>query len=290
MKKLLYLSLLLLVVVGCSKDDVDVYDEENAAVRFVTSGTSWPRVELEMGGISYSSNEWLLYNNFTFLDDPMATQHDYDIPLVLIGKTSSRDRKVGYSIEPETTAPEGSYEIVEAVIPADSLYGHIRVRVFNVEELSDSTYELRIRLTSSEDLAAGPKQYITDHFSWNNQITAPSNNNHIRTYNMLVAGMASFISTSMACYSPNALRAIVAATGWDDWDDYDVHGTQYNNATTYKSYKYLPRYSWIYSDQSYMGYAAKLRDWLKSYEEKNGSPLLHDAGNLKGKPVEARSY
>ena len=290
MKKILYLSLLILLTTGCSKDDVEVYDEENAAVRFVTMGTDFPNVELQMGGSSYSSTEWILYNNFTFLDDPAANHFDYDLPLVLIGKTTNRDRLVGYTVDSESTAPEGSYEIIEAVIPADSLYGHIRVRIFNVEELNENTYELRIQLTSSTDLAAGPKQYITNYFSWNNQITAPSNANHIRTYNMLIAGMSSFISTSLACYSPNALRAIVAATGWNDWDDYDVHGSQYNNPTTYKSYKYLPRYSWIYPDQSYMGYAAKLRDWLEDYEKQNGTPLLHDAGNLKGSPVQARSY
>ena len=107
---------------------------------------------------------------------------------------------------------------------------------------------------------------------------------------MLIKGMRSFVSTSKACYSPNAMRAIVGATGWNDWDSYEVHGAKYNNPTTYKSYKYLPRYSWIYADNSYKGYAAKLKDWLKAYEESHGEPLLHDAGSLKGKPVQARDF
>lgn len=102
--------------------------------------------------------------------------------------------------------------------------------------------------------------------------------------------MSSFVSTSKACYSPNAMRAIVGATGWDDWDSYEVHGAKYNNPTKYKSYKYLPLYTWIYADNSYKGYAAKLKDWLKAYEESHGAPLLHDAGSLKGKPVQAREF
>ena len=98
------------------------------------------------------------------------------------------------------------------------------------------------------------------------------------------------VSISKACYSPNAMKAIVAATGWNDWDDVSVHGSQANVLAAYKNYKYLPNYAWIYIDNSYLGYQAKLNDWLQEYKEKNGTPLLHDAGSLKGKPVEARGY
>ena len=284
---LLYLCIIIGLMASCKKDEIGTYTNDAASVRFLNSVLN--QNETQRGGNLYNSGDELYNMSFSFLEDVGADWHDLDIPVALVGLTAGYDRQISYTIL-KSTAPAESYEIIDATIPADSIYGFIRIRLYNLEELNDSTYELNIQLSSSNDLAAGPKAYTKAHIAWNNQILAPSNANHIRTYNMLVAGMASFVSTSLNAYSPNALRAIVAATGWDDWDDYDVHGTQYNNATTYNSYKYLPRYSWIYTDLSYMGYAAILADWLKAYEEEHGTPLLHDAGTLKGQPVQARSY
>lgn len=277
----------LMALASCSKDDIDTYSESEAGARFLTSEMTV--VESKMGGTNYSGSDDMYYDNYSFLDNQLASSYDCDITVVLIGKPAATDRTVGYEII-NSTAPEGSYEIVESVIPADSIYGHIRVKLYNVEELCDSTYELTLRIVGNDQLAAGPKEYVTAHLTWNNQIPEPPVNNLVRTYNMLIKGMASFISTSKSCYSPNALRAIVAATGWNDWDDYSVHGVYYNNATSYKGYKYLPRYQAIYADNSYKGYAAKVADWLAEYEKEHGTKLLHDAGSLKGKPVEARAY
>jgi hypothetical protein len=126
--------------------------------------------------------------------------------------------------------------------------------------------------------------------SWNNAIPMPTNSNFIRTYNMLIKSSLSFISTSTSNYSPNALKAIVAALGWNDWDDYSVHGSKYNSPAT-GSYKYLPRYTWIYIDNSYKSYALKLADYINSYNTAHPeAPLRHDAGALKGQLIEARSY
>lgn len=278
----------LLALSSCSKDDISTYSEQEAGVRFLATKLS--KAEDELGGSAYSPSDQILYENYSFIDNPMDNSHEYDIPVALIGMTSKVDRKVGCEVLETSTAPEGSYEIVEAVIPAGEMYGHIRVKVFNSEDLNSNTYELDLRIIDSEDLSAGPQAYVKAHFSWNSQIPEPPHNNLVRTYNMLIKGMSSYVSTSKACYSPNAMRAIVGATGWNDWDSYEVHGAKYNNPTFYKSYKYLPRYTWILADNSYKGYAAKLKDWLKAYEASHGEPLLHDAGSLKGKPVQAREF
>lgn len=276
-------------LVSCEKDDIDTYNTEYNAVRFASSEVLPD--ERNNGGDGYSAEDNCLYVNYSFLNDPLAESHDCEMILTLIGKPGHTDYKVAYAIDKErTTAPEGSYEIVESFVPANELYGHILVNVKNSEVLQDATYELYLNLVSSEELAAGPKEYITARLSWNNQIEEPTNPYHIRTYNMMIKSSAVFTSTSKNYYSPNALKAIVAALGWNDWDDYSVHGSKYNNSTTYKSYKYLPRYNMIYSDSSYKGYAAKLVDYLKEYERENGTPLLHDAGLYKGEPIEGRTY
>lgn len=268
---------------ACSKDEIDTYNEGEDAVRFVSADVL--PAERAVGGSAYSVDDDILYETFSFLDAPDAKYHDCDIRLALIGKTAGQDREVSVSTE-GTTAPDTTYQILKAVIPADSIYGYVRVRLYNVAELSDSTYKLSLTIQGNDKLVAGPKEYLKSQLSWNNQIPAPSASNYIRTYNMLVSGMRNFVSTSLAAYSPNALRAIVAATGWNDWDDYSVHGAKFNR----DGYKYLPRYSWIYVDNSYKGYAAKLADWLKKYEQEHGAPLLHDAGALKGQPVQARTF
>ncbi len=289
MKKIIGIFALgaLFALTACDKDDIDIYAEDKAAVRFLASSLS--QSENAMGGNSYSASDEAVFESYSFIENSFASSYEYSIPLALIGKTVDYDRQVSYVIEETSTAPEGSYEVTEAVIPAGEKYGYIKVNLKNTEELSTETYELWISLRGNDQLAEGPDEYVWAHLSWNSQIPEPPHNYLKRTYNMLVKGMSSFISTSLACYSPNALRAIVAATGWNDWDDYSVHGYKYNSAS-YKSYKYLPRYNMIYSDNSYKAYAAMLKDWLKQYEEEHGTPLLHDAGNLKGQPVEAREY
>lgn len=235
---------IILIFSACSKDDIDTYQESKASVRFLS--TSLCRAEANLGGNAYSSVDQAVFVNYSFLDNPMATYEEYDIPVALIGKPANEDRKVSYSLEEASTAPEGSYEIIDAVIPADSIYGYIRVKLYNLDALSDQTYELDFKIEGNEQLAAGPKGYLNAHLSWNNQIPEPPHNNLVRSYNLLVKGMASMVSTSKACYSPNAMKAIVAATGWNDWDDVSVHGTQANVSAAYKNYKYLPNYAWIY--------------------------------------------
>ena len=105
---------------------------------------------------------------------------------------------------------------------------------------------------------------------------------------MLIAGEASFISTSLNSYSTSAHLAIVDALGWDDWGDATVHGSQANPVTMDNAYNYLPRYTWIYTGDLYKAYAKKLDDYLKAYEAEHGTPLLHDGGKLIGQPVQAR--
>ncbi len=282
-------AVLAIGLTACEKDDIDTYNAEYNAVRFISYQATV--AENELGGNAYSSADECLYGSYSFLENPFGESYDYSFGLTLVGKVSDSDYQVSYSVDTErTTAPEGSYEIVEAKIPAGSMYGQILVRVKNVEALQTETYELYLKLESSDKLPVGPKEFLLARLAWNNQILEPPHNNLVRSYNMLVQGTSNFVSTSKSHYSSSAMKAIVAATGWDDWDDESIHGTKYNNATTYQSYKYLPRYTWIYSDNSYKGYAAMLRDYLKKYEEEYGEPLLHDAGAFKGQPIVARTY
>ena len=286
MKKILYILPIVTLMISCSKDEINTFDNQQDAVRFAANIIGkWHETDTVNG--SYSSADDWLDCNFSFVEHPDVDSYTYDIPLTLIGKTVDYDREVKYEVETRSNADD--YEIQDAVIPAGRNTGYIRVVLKNTTVLNDTTYQLFLRLLPSPQLKVGPADYCTARLTWNNRIPYPPHNNLRRTYNMLVYSSLSYVSTSAAVVSSNALRAIVAATGWNDWDDTAVHGTRANNAA-YGFYKYLPHYRWLLVDNSYKGYAARLGDYLKQYELEHGAPLLHDAGSYKGQPVKARTY
>lgn len=286
MKNILFYIPFVTLILSCNKDEVNTYNESEDAVRFAANIQTGSHETDSING-SYTHADELLECNFSFVEYPTLESFTYDIPLTLIGKVANRDRMVQYEIESKSNAAD--YEIQEAVIPVGKHTGYIRIVLKNTTELNDTTYQLFLRLISSPDLKVGPSNYSKAKLTWNNQIPYPSHNNLRRSYNMLVYSNLNFVSTSATIISPNALRAIVAATGWNNWDNTDIHGNRANGAA-YKFYKFLPQYRWLYADNSYKGYAARLKDYLKKYEKDHGKPLLHDAGAYKGHPIQARSY
>lgn len=76
-----------------------------------------------------------------------------------------KDRTVNYTIDTEkSTATEGSYELMEGIIPANHNEGYIRIKLYNVT--GDKTYELRISIQSSDELEKGPSLYLNAALSW----------------------------------------------------------------------------------------------------------------------------
>ena len=287
--RIIKLSLPVILLAGllaaCENEEIGYYKEGHDAIRF-------PSKELYAGeAAGYDGGSRHFVGTLSFIENPFASDTIYDLPVMLIGNAAGHDRKVSYTIDQEkSTAPTGSYEVLDAVIPADSMTGYIRFRLYNAEELDDASYEVYLSLNASDEFAVGPPNYVNAYLLWNNMIPAPTNTNHIRTYNMMIRGTANFVSTSLSHYSPRALKAIVAALEWNDWDDINARGSKYNPPSV-GSYKYLPRYSMIYSDNSYKSYALKLAHYIAAYNAAHpDAPLVHDAGAFVGQPIEARSY
>lgn len=301
MKNFIYKSMLLasamFVMTGCEESEIPTFGVDNLngldGVKIENANAiRFPGFPSDAAGASaYNSSDDMYYASFSFIENPMAESMDYDIPLCIVGFTSDRDRKVNWVVDEEkTTAPVGTYQISEAVIPAGERDGHMRVILPKVEALDSLSYELVIKLQASDDFQLGPKQYVTAKLIWNNILPAPTNNNLKRSYNMLIKGETNFVSTSLNSYSTAAHLAIVDALGWDDWGSVEAHGVQANGANLDNCYNYLPRYTWIYQGDLYKAHAKILDEYLTDYAEKNGSPLLHDGGKLIGQPVEARKY
>lgn len=272
-----------MMMASCGDSSIPAYNDEYTAVRFA-GVTPDPDYGNNTGGVT-------LYN-FSFVDEPGADSYVYQIPVYLTGKNLAKDTKVSYQIDAEhTTAPAGAYEIVDASIPAGERNGFISVRLVKTPELEGETaYTLALQLVPSSELMVGDSRYLNSRLSWSNNLPLPTHRNHVYSYNFLMDGAPSYMSTSSAYMSTNGLLAIVAALGWDDWDDPEAHPGQYNNATTYYSYKYLPRYSYIYLNNVFMVYSRMVGEWLEQYEQEHGAPLLHNGGALEGQPVRARYY
>ena len=269
--------------ISCGEAAIPEFDAAFNSVRFAGVSGADPDYA------SYNSSDRLSYYNFSFIDVPDATEYVYDIPVYISGVVFDRDVTVNFEVDAEnTSAPEGSYEIVSAVIPAGKRIGALSIRIFRTPELMEQSYTLALHLLPSDELQTSDSRFLNTRFSWNCLIPFPPNNNYNRTYNLIIKSPVAETSTSAAYISANALLAIVAATGWDDWDTPENHPDWPSTSGTYWTYKYLPHYAVVYTSGAYKAYSLKVSKYLEQYEREHGEPLLHDSGTLIGQPVEAR--
>ncbi len=277
-------GLVSLFTFSCKEQEIPFYDKQYDAVRFPQRG------EDNTEPIGYDKDNKVFVATHTFIKVSDDAVFDYKLPVELIGLVAEQDRKIAVSIDKaRTLAPDDSYEIGEAFIPKGEREGHIMLKLKNSAALQTKVNTLVLKLEASSDLAQGPEDLIYAVISWSQMIPVPVHPDHIKTYNTLIKGESSSSSTSLDYFSPRALRLIVEVLGWDDWDDHKVHGMTDVNGVRYFKYKYLPRPDVISKGQKYKAYAQKLQKYLDDYNAQHpGEPILHDAGKLKGKPIEIR--
>ena len=236
-KSVLAISCFSLCLISCGKEEIPYFDSQYNAVRFNSTN-------------EYDAETDIFKGNYSFLENPFDEYGEYELPLVLVGNVSTEDRTVNYVINAEeTTAPENSYEITAAVIPANSLKGTIKIRLFNTDEIQNgASYKLYIQLKESSTLGLGPKEYITATVSWNNNIIAPPATERYvwMTYNSLIKSSLAPTSYSTTAYSSNALKTIVTALDWDDWDDMTAHPDQPQRPTYFGSSSNLVVISFLF--------------------------------------------
>lgn len=110
MKKINYIigMIVIGIFLSCENEAIPYYNSENDAVRFSNKNSD-----------GYGGNG-IVYQSYSFVSNPLDEYVIYDIPVILIGNTSDKDRTVNYTIDTEkSTATEGSYELMEGIIPAN---------------------------------------------------------------------------------------------------------------------------------------------------------------------------
>lgn len=308
--KLLFAICLSVVAGACGKEDIPTYDNTYSALRFLDSNEiskffTREKIDQQDQTFNYYANDSLFQATYSFISDPVATSKEMFMPVIVVGKAVDYDREIAYRIVGDkTTAPAGSYEITDAVVPAGTLYGFLRVNVKNVPELADETYLLQIELQATDEMILGPEDLLKGQFSWNaDLLPLPMNTNYTASFNLLIQSPVAATSTVATYYNLSAHKVILAATGWDFWDDrakaMEKYGT-WGAVGYYASikYPYMPRRNFLLQGDYNKVFAAKIADYIDSYNKEHpGAPLLHDAGinpdkpnPLAGQPIEARKY
>ena len=268
--KQLFLRIMMVVVplvafTACEKDQIDTFDQQETAIRFPAGFASDTRVFP-----GYDSNLRLYLQSFSFLSDPFAEYADVDVPLIPLGSPVDYDRRVtALVVDNENNAKAGQYEILESIVPANELYGRIRIRVYNDESLGNDTRQLTLELKASDDFKTAPEIYLKARLQWNNSVTMPTSTAIRRTYNMIINSPLAWSSTSIANYSPLAHKVILTALDWDD----------------------LINSGLIMQGDLYKGHAKIVERYIREYNLANPDNMLrHDAGGLAGQLIEARPF
>ncbi|MFR4038088.1 MAG: hypothetical protein ACLTZT_10010 [Butyricimonas faecalis] len=138
---------------GCSKVGIDTFDETRATVT-----VPWNSGREDYPG--YNSLTKTFDQNYSFWSDPEKETMVINIPLKLVGDVRDYDRTVGYTIVQDSSRLlDGSYKVLDAVIPAGERYGYIALELPKLVQLEDTTCMMEIMLGASEYFVAGPPEY-----------------------------------------------------------------------------------------------------------------------------------
>lgn len=205
----------------------------------------------------------------------LLTLEDVDaemvVPVMLVGNPVDKDLNLSYKIINDeesgytTTAAEGHYEIVEAIIPKGEQRGWIKVRVKNPNKLGieEKTLTASLELTSNDDVQAGGwLDYLKIKLTWSYDVVKPYSWNSMRYFLCSV-------------YSSNVYRAYIAATGFME---------MYYSLTPDPSLPDTNEYWWSQERCYVLG--KKFGDWVREYNKTHDDVYRHDDGTNAGEPIE----
>ncbi len=243
MKKYIIFALLAVIVAGCKEDKIDVMSPDTALISFSGGRTDHSFM---------SGDEAVLRIGFNLVGYPK----DYD-----------RTAKIGVLADSTTATPD-QYEILEALVPANEVYGYVDVRVVN--NLGEDFEDVRIWLQVQND-EEGNFQAMA----------APVTVNGYPVY--LTAGLVKPSEWSNATvyytlgeYSPAYYLFIIEHMGESRFPmAYSIAG--YNLDENGVAQMWTARES---SD-----FTASLERALLAYNQANEPDLKHDAGVGKGQAV-----
>lgn len=161
MQRLLYLFSLIILLGACKKEALQAYSS-TALVYFYEAARNKT--------ITDDST------TFSFAVMPATVQSDtIYLPLRIIGEAAKTDRQVGCELIAESSIADAScYEILPAIIPANSYTGAIPVKVNRMPVLKTKEMRLWIRIINSPDFKTGVSDQLKYLIRLNDFLSKPS--------------------------------------------------------------------------------------------------------------------
>ncbi|RXG31471.1 DUF4843 domain-containing protein [Leeuwenhoekiella palythoae] len=149
--KLIFSLVFIIVLSSCEKDELTGFSTA-PAINFINDSTQ-----------------------YSFIQEP-ADEHIVEIPVFVTGDSTSYDRFFNVEVlnDPETTASESQYEIVEGIIPSGSFSGNLKVEVRKSPALDESSVAIKLLIVSSDDFVAGAEESNQTKLIWTNKIVIPA--------------------------------------------------------------------------------------------------------------------
>lgn len=147
----LLIAVLFISFFSCEKDEIMSY-EGGFAINFLEDST-----------------------NYSFLanDDPYYIQ---EIKVRISGDTTDYERYFNVSVISDdfSQASTDRYEIVDGIIPAGEIEGILKIKLFSIKELPDTTFAINLKIEDTETFKVGNIENSTFKLKWTNKVVVPS--------------------------------------------------------------------------------------------------------------------
>ncbi|SHM03699.1 protein of unknown function [Chitinophaga jiangningensis] len=161
MQRLLYLISFVILFGACQKESLQAYS--STALVYFYEAVRYKTITDD--SITYS---------FAVVPDSVLTDTIY-LPLRIIGEASKTDRQVGCElIAAASTADPSTFEILPAIIPANSYTGTIPVKVNRAAVLKKTEMRLWIQIINSADFKTGVSDQLKYLIRLNDFLSKPS--------------------------------------------------------------------------------------------------------------------
>jgi hypothetical protein len=155
MKNILILSIVFLSFLGitsCNRDEIDTFKgQDNIYFEYAVYGVSIQAIKTPTDSLGYSFA----------LEKASLTEVIYKIPIRVQGKVSDVDRNVKVSIDPKSTAIEGThFELPKTIkISAGKVVDTIAIKVHRTPDMKQNRYLLMLNLEENDSFKTAMKSY-----------------------------------------------------------------------------------------------------------------------------------
>lgn len=153
MRYILFIITIILVVMACSKSEIETWDAK-------------PRANF------YMADDTVL---FLFNTQPEGTTEGIvKLSITMAGKLADVDRHVAIKdLGGSPFNPGSKYEIISAIIPAGKKKGEVQVKVYKTENLDVANDTLSFEVVASEEFETGQPDYLHNSIIISNLWTQP---------------------------------------------------------------------------------------------------------------------